>query len=843
MKFQHTEPDPDKLLTSSKLYFIAYRLYSGRITIHQALTEFAAWVDHDFREDIAGAPLPRKLLFFLTWLLSRIMLSVFRPVRWLFFQRIFLKVLLPYLFLPVYRFLTSKWLRLLFSPRKLLREVRRKLEEERENRGYTVTRSRSESSLKEGGESLLFSLFYHLLGLSELSWEEVHRRFRKTIVLIVSLVLHLSVLLVMRYQKPTKYDLSGGKVLDLNSIQLVDIGGKTLDKPKSLSGRKPGITKRLTPAGKLLKKIARLKPVIKNKPKPPPPTSREKIPHEPEPKPKKIRPALERRIAIIQEKTAALIRQPAVSKLSSFKKSFPQPSRKRKVIIPGPREKQEKRVISRRPAPGQMASVRKIETPMKERLTVSAGVSRFPVEQSRLPADKSAQPLQQEVQTRQHTRQLLSIVTQKKSGKAIDDKSNLLSRSRVVLTMADIGIKKVDLSREQELASRKSDLGRTEKQERRVESAEAKIEKPELKFDAAQDRKTVKHREFKRRESKPVNKLFTLDQKKSDLRPVESSANHRSDMNRFPEKAAKKTITDIPEAGENTGSDWEAGSPGVTYLDSGGKQSFSALESRDSLEKSTDYHQVAALSSTGEKAESRASLSRISPSREKTLAFDEGAQALEKILKSSVARQVSAAGKKRPLKRKQGSVKIDLTMPRSMITREALYTLTGKIDQEARMAWIKVNGITQLAAVVKGRLVAELSMKKGINEIEVTAFGFSGGFGRKKIKILFQPLKQVPVVTLISPSMQVEKAKKGDAVLVKGEIDDLTITKAVLFLNRRPIMLSVRKGKFSQKTVLPGKRLNTFRIMATNRDGVKGYSAVHTVLVGADVKIMNPRPF
>jgi len=189
-------------------------------------------------------------------------------------------------------------------------------------------------------------------------------------------------------------------------------------------------------------------------------------------------------------------------------------------------------------------------------------------------------------------------------------------------------------------------------------------------------------------------------------------------------------------------------------------------------------------------------------------------------------------------------IPLEVNLPEGNVTNQQLYKLTGSIDPEIKMAFITVNDVTQLVTVVDGTFEAEIALVKGINKVTVLAFNSKGGIARKAYQIYFTPpAGGVPVIKLESPENGRQGAKEGDPIVVSGTISDPTITEATLLLNRVPIKLKVENGRFRRKIFLPAGRINTFRVMAKNKNGVVGYSALHTVLSGYDIDVLNPRPF
>ncbi len=191
----------------------------------------------------------------------------------------------------------------------------------------------------------------------------------------------------------------------------------------------------------------------------------------------------------------------------------------------------------------------------------------------------------------------------------------------------------------------------------------------------------------------------------------------------------------------------------------------------------------------------------------------------------------------------KGGPEVSVNIPSGNMTNEQLFNLSGAIDGDMRGAFVTVNGSTQIAVVEDGQLMADITLVKGINEISVLAFNSGGGVGKRDFKLLYTPPQGVPTIVLESPENGKQGAKAGDPVIVEGEIDDHWITKAKLLLNGVPIALKVKKGHFKRKIYLPETRVTTFRIMATGRNGQTGYSSLHTVLIGYDIDIRNPRPY
>ena len=148
-----------------------------------------------------------------------------------------------------------------------------------------------------------------------------------------------------------------------------------------------------------------------------------------------------------------------------------------------------------------------------------------------------------------------------------------------------------------------------------------------------------------------------------------------------------------------------------------------------------------------------------------------------------------------------------------------------------------------MVTVKDGVFVAKIAMAEGINNINVLAFSPKGEIGNKGFKILFRPRKAVPLINLLSPQNGKQGLREGDMIMVRGTINDKTIKRATLILNNTSIRMKVVNGVFQHKIFLPGSRVNTFRISATGKHNTTGYSPLHTVLIGADFDINNPRPY
>ncbi len=186
-------------------------------------------------------------------------------------------------------------------------------------------------------------------------------------------------------------------------------------------------------------------------------------------------------------------------------------------------------------------------------------------------------------------------------------------------------------------------------------------------------------------------------------------------------------------------------------------------------------------------------------------------------------------------------IKTDL--PSGNITDETLYRLRGEVDGNVKQAFITVNDVTQLVAIVNGKFDVEVAMVKGINQISILAFDSSGNIGKQNLKLLYNPPPGVPLVQLESPRNGKQGVKEGDPIIVSGSIDNRAITRATLLLNGIPIKLKVLNGRFKKKIFMPNTRITTFRVMAQNKNSPPGYSALHTILAGYDIDIVNPRPY
>lgn len=216
------------------------------------------------------------------------------------------------------------------------------------------------------------------------------------------------------------------------------------------------------------------------------------------------------------------------------------------------------------------------------------------------------------------------------------------------------------------------------------------------------------------------------------------------------------------------------------------------------------------------------------------------------ILKKEVEKKISALDSlPNPEKKltESGTIEIKANLPSGYITKEALYTLRGEIGSDVKRAFVTINDVTQMVTVKDGVFVAKVAMVEGINQVNVLAFSSKGEIGNKAYKILFQPQKAIPYIRLLAPENGLLGLREGDKVLVSGIINDKTIKHATLLLNNVQIKIKVKDGKFRHKIFLPGSRVNTFRISATGRNGMTGYSNMHTILIGADFDINNPRPY
>jgi hypothetical protein len=189
-------------------------------------------------------------------------------------------------------------------------------------------------------------------------------------------------------------------------------------------------------------------------------------------------------------------------------------------------------------------------------------------------------------------------------------------------------------------------------------------------------------------------------------------------------------------------------------------------------------------------------------------------------------------------------VEIEVDLPAGSSTGQQLYLLTGNTDADVKTAFLTVNGTTQLVNVVGGSFVAEVALANGTNGLSITAFNGQGKMGVKSFQLIFTPPKGgIPVIRLQSPKNGRQGVKQGEAIIVEGTINDPSITKATLLLNRTPIPLEVKNGHFQKRINLPAGTIFLFRVMAQNQNGVRGFSPAHTVLAGSDIDILNPRPY
>ncbi len=192
----------------------------------------------------------------------------------------------------------------------------------------------------------------------------------------------------------------------------------------------------------------------------------------------------------------------------------------------------------------------------------------------------------------------------------------------------------------------------------------------------------------------------------------------------------------------------------------------------------------------------------------------------------------------------ESDIKIDVDLPASNMTNKQLYKVSGSIDSDAKVAFLTINEVTQLIALQNNTFEAEVAMAEGINDFNIMAFNSKGHMGKKSFQILFNaPRGSVPVIKLDSPVNGRQGVTQGERILVKGRIDDVNITKAILLLNKTPIPLEVKNGRFNKKISLPQGKIFVFRIMAKNRQGNRGFSPAHTVLSSYDIDILNPRPY
>ena len=146
--------------------------------------------------------------------------------------------------------------------------------------------------------------------------------------------------------------------------------------------------------------------------------------------------------------------------------------------------------------------------------------------------------------------------------------------------------------------------------------------------------------------------------------------------------------------------------------------------------------------------------------------------------------------------------------------------------------------------IVNGTFEADVALTQGINKITLLSFNCKGGVFKRPYQVLFSaPLGGVPIVKLESPQNGRQGIKEGDPIMVEGVIDDPSIDIVTLLMNKIPIQVKVQNGRFSRKVFMPAGRVATFRVMAKSKSGAVGYSALHTILVGYEIDILNPRPF
>jgi hypothetical protein len=189
-------------------------------------------------------------------------------------------------------------------------------------------------------------------------------------------------------------------------------------------------------------------------------------------------------------------------------------------------------------------------------------------------------------------------------------------------------------------------------------------------------------------------------------------------------------------------------------------------------------------------------------------------------------------------------VEISVDLPYGNVTGQQLYRITGATDSDVKTASLTINDVTQLVTVIDGSFIAEVALSSGTNNLSIIAFNGKGKKGFKSFQLLFRPPKGgVPVIRLDSPKNGRQGVKQGEPIIVEGTIDDYSITKATLLLNRTPIPLEVKNGRFHKSINLPAGTIFVFRIMAQNQNGVRGFSPAHTVLSDSKVDILNPRPY
>ncbi len=174
---------------------------------------------------------------------------------------------------------------------------------------------------------------------------------------------------------------------------------------------------------------------------------------------------------------------------------------------------------------------------------------------------------------------------------------------------------------------------------------------------------------------------------------------------------------------------------------------------------------------------------------------------------------------------------------------QTLYKLKGRVSGNVRQAFVSVNATTQLVDVLNGAFETDIALCKGNNKISVAAFDFSGAVGRYDTKLVFTPPAGAPVVKLETPANGEQGIKQGDAVIVSGTIKNAFTNKAILLLNGVSLDLPVEDGRFEKTIYMPNTKITTFRVMAQNRGTHPGYSALHTVLSGHEIDLINPKPF
>ncbi len=241
------------------------------------------------------------------------------------------------------------------------------------------------------------------------------------------------------------------------------------------------------------------------------------------------------------------------------------------------------------------------------------------------------------------------------------------------------------------------------------------------------------------------------------------------------------------------------------------------------------------FTSTGQGTQARSKIKNLSVSR---------GGSIDKTTKlAAISTLGSRSGKGRSATGAPKSLEVDIDLPAGNTLDQALYHLQGTIGQDVKMAFITVNDVTQLVNVEGGRFDAEIALAQGVNAVEVLAFSSGGGMGKETFNLIFAPPGRVPVVTLTSPENGKQGVREGDPIIVEGTVDDPTITKVTLFMNRVPIKIKAKNGRFRRKVFIPRGRITSFRAMAKNLEGTSGYSALHTVLSGYEIDLLNPRPY